>query len=100
MSKKHTVYIEEDPVTGDLILPLPEGMCDELGWEIGDTLKFKTNEQPIEKIHVGTQCEIEKFSHVDAPVLPKAFEIPERQLRLLQRILAAGGGGGGSAASK
>ena len=41
--KKQTVYIEEDPVTGDLILPLPEGMCDELGWEIGDTLKFKTN---------------------------------------------------------
>jgi len=39
MSKKHTVYIEEDPVTGDLILPLPEGMCDELGWDIGDTLK-------------------------------------------------------------
>ena len=42
MSKKHTVYLEEDPVTGDLILPLPEGMCDELGWEIGDTLKWKT----------------------------------------------------------
>jgi hypothetical protein len=44
MSKKHTVYLEEDPITGDLILPLPEGMCDELGWEIGDKLKWKTNE--------------------------------------------------------
>lgn len=54
--------------------------------------------QPIEKIHVGTQCESEEFLHVDAPVLPKSLEIPERQLRLLQRILAAGGGG--SAASK
>jgi len=43
MSKKHTVYLEEDPKTGDLILPLPEGMCDELGWEIGDTLKWKTH---------------------------------------------------------
>jgi len=43
MSKKHTVYLEEDPETGDLILPLPEGMCDELGWEIGDTLKWKTH---------------------------------------------------------
>lgn len=42
MSKKHTVYLEEDPETGDLILPLPDGMCDELGWEIGDTLKWKT----------------------------------------------------------
>jgi hypothetical protein len=56
--------------------------------------------QPIEKIHVGTQCESEDFSHVDAPVLPKAFEIHERQLKVLQRILAAGGGGGGSASSK
>lgn len=54
--------------------------------------------QPIEKIDVGTQCESEKFSYVDAPVLPKELEIPERQIRLLQRILAAGGGG--SAASK
>ena len=43
MSKKHTVYLEEDPVTGDLILPFPEGLCDEMGWEVGDTLKFKSN---------------------------------------------------------
>lgn len=42
--KKHTVYLEEDPDTGDLILPFPEGLCDELGWEIGDKLKWKTNE--------------------------------------------------------
>jgi hypothetical protein len=56
--------------------------------------------QPIEKIDVGTQCESEKFSHVDAPLRSaKELEIPERQLKLLQRILAAGGGGG-SAASK
>ena len=54
--------------------------------------------QSIEKIDVGTQCESEEFSHVDAPVLPKEIEIPERQIMLLQRILAAGGGG--SAASK
>ena len=56
--------------------------------------------QPIEKIDVGTQCENEKFSHVDAPLRSaKELEIPERQLRLLKRILAADGGGG-SAASK
>lgn len=41
--KKQTVYLEEDPVTGDLILPFPEGLCDEMGWEVGDTLKFKSN---------------------------------------------------------
>lgn len=43
MSKKHTVYLEEDPDTGDLILPFPEGLCDELGWDIGDTLKIKAH---------------------------------------------------------
>jgi hypothetical protein len=43
MSKKHTVYIQEDPITGDLILPFPEGMLEEMGWDVGDTLKFKTH---------------------------------------------------------
>jgi hypothetical protein len=57
--------------------------------------------QPIEKIDVGTQCKSEDFSHVDAPVRSaEELETPERQLKLLQRILAAGGGSGGSAASK
>lgn len=41
---KHTVTLIEDTETGDLIMPFPEGMCDELGWEIGDTLQWKTNE--------------------------------------------------------
>ena len=41
MSKKYTAYLEEDPETGDLILPLPEGLCEELGWDIGDTLDWK-----------------------------------------------------------
>ena len=32
MNKKFTVILEEDPETKDLIMPLPDGMCDELGW--------------------------------------------------------------------
>jgi len=39
-----TVTLIEDPETGDLIMPFPEGMCDELGWEIGDTLIWTVNE--------------------------------------------------------
>lgn len=34
------VTVQEDPETGDLILPLPEGMCDKLGWDVGDTLSW------------------------------------------------------------
>jgi hypothetical protein len=41
---KHTVILIEDPETGDLVMPFPEGMCDELGWEIGDALQWHVHE--------------------------------------------------------
>jgi bifunctional DNA-binding transcriptional regulator/antitoxin component of YhaV-PrlF toxin-antitoxin module len=44
MNEKHTVTLEEDPETGDLILPFPEGMLEEMGWKEGDTLDFKSND--------------------------------------------------------
>jgi hypothetical protein len=40
---KHTVKLEEDPESGDLIMPFPEGMLEELGWKEGDTLNWKDN---------------------------------------------------------
>ena len=40
---KHTVKLEEDPDSGDLIMPFPEGMLEELGWKEGDTLDWKDN---------------------------------------------------------
>jgi len=40
MENKFTVTLIEDPETKDLIMPFPEGMCDELGWEIGDSLNW------------------------------------------------------------
>lgn len=36
-----TVHLQEDPETGDLILPFPDGFCEEMGWDIGDTLDWK-----------------------------------------------------------
>jgi hypothetical protein len=44
MHDKYLVSLEEDPETGDLILPFPEGLCDSLGWEVGDTLDWTENE--------------------------------------------------------
>jgi hypothetical protein len=38
-----TVTIEEDPVTGDLILPLPQELLDLQGWVEGDALDCKDN---------------------------------------------------------
>jgi hypothetical protein len=43
MDKKFIVSIEEDPDTGDLILPLPEDMLQSLHWVEGDTLEWIDN---------------------------------------------------------
>ncbi len=37
-----TVKLEQDE-NGDLILPLDEEMCKELGWKIGDTVLWSDN---------------------------------------------------------
>ena len=41
--KRYTVTLEEDPQSGDLILPFPPEMLEELGWKEGDVLHFKDN---------------------------------------------------------
>jgi len=42
MTDRYTVKVEEDQF-GDLILPLPESLLEELGWVEGDTLKWIDN---------------------------------------------------------
>lgn len=36
-----TVVLEEDPTTGDLILPLSEEMLQTVGWQLGDTVVWE-----------------------------------------------------------
>ena len=38
------VVLEEDPESGDLILPFPEDFCLENDWRPGDTIKFTIND--------------------------------------------------------
>lgn len=38
------VQLEEDPETGDLVMPFPPGLLTELGWKIGDTLTWEPGE--------------------------------------------------------
>ena len=38
------VELEEDPETGDLIMPLPMELIESQGWKIGDTLVWDLNE--------------------------------------------------------
>ena len=45
--KSDTVWIielEEDPETGDIIMPLPTELLEAQGWQIGDTLNWDLDE--------------------------------------------------------
>jgi len=43
MHKSWTVTLEEDPKTGDLILPFSNEMLEEVGWREGDVLEWIDN---------------------------------------------------------
>jgi hypothetical protein len=40
---RYEVITQEDPVTGDLILPIPQPVLDELGWKEGDEIDFEVD---------------------------------------------------------
>lgn len=39
----HSVKVEEDPNTGDLVLPIPTELLNQMGWDIGDDLVWTDN---------------------------------------------------------
>ena len=46
MSHRFVVTLEEDQY-GDLIMPIPEEVLDELGWTVGDDLDYTLDEDSI-----------------------------------------------------
>ena len=42
-NKSWTVTLDEDPNTGDLIMPLPQEILDLQGWKEGDVLEWTDN---------------------------------------------------------
>ena len=36
-----TVHLEEDPETGELIMPFPPDLLAQVGWDFGDTLLWE-----------------------------------------------------------
>lgn len=36
-----TIHLEQDPETGDLIMPLPTDLLNQVGWDFGDTLVWE-----------------------------------------------------------
>lgn len=40
LNTTYEVITQEDPETGDLILPIPQPILDALGWKEGDNIDF------------------------------------------------------------
>lgn len=38
---RYEVFTQEDPETGDVILPIPPELLERMGWSEGDTLEWK-----------------------------------------------------------
>lgn len=47
----YTATLEEDPETGDLILPFTPEVLEELGWKEGDTLVWTVNVDGTVHLH-------------------------------------------------
>ena len=44
---RYEVITQEDPVSGDLILPIPQPVLDQLNWKEGDTLDISIGEDGL-----------------------------------------------------
>jgi AbrB family looped-hinge helix DNA binding protein len=42
---RYEVITQEDPETGDLILPIPQPVLDSLGWKEGDQVEFEVDKE-------------------------------------------------------
>jgi bifunctional DNA-binding transcriptional regulator/antitoxin component of YhaV-PrlF toxin-antitoxin module len=41
----YEVITQEDPETGDLIVPIPPALLKQMGWNEGDTIEFAKDDQ-------------------------------------------------------
>lgn len=44
---RYEVITHEDPETGDLILPIPQPVLDNLGWKEGDEVEFEIDKHGV-----------------------------------------------------
>jgi hypothetical protein len=42
---RYEVITQEDPITGDLLLPIPQTLLDNMGWKEGDEIDFSLDEE-------------------------------------------------------
>ena len=42
---RYEVITQEDPETGDMLIPIPQQLLDELGWKEGDDVDFSIDDK-------------------------------------------------------
>ncbi len=47
MSHRYILTIDEDDVTGELLLNLPDDLLDEMGWYYGDELEYSIEDDQL-----------------------------------------------------
>lgn len=62
---EYTVKVEEDPDTGDLVLPLPTELLNQMGWDFGDTLIWDDNQDGTFSLSKKVDKEQEKAYNKD-----------------------------------
>jgi hypothetical protein len=64
-----TIKLETDPTTGDLVLPISDELMQEVGWKIGDTIRWTEQENGCWQLSkVNEQLELD-FDEKDDAIL-------------------------------
>lgn len=61
-NKTYTARVEYDESTGDYVIPLPEELCAQQGWNTGDTFKWEITEDGIQLTKVKKYYLVEAVS--------------------------------------
>jgi hypothetical protein len=75
--KSWVLTVEEDPETGDGILPLPDELIDQMAWQEGDTLEFKDNHDGSFTLSKKQETELVMVDTVLTYRLRYAVEVPK-----------------------
>ena len=75
--KSWTVTTEEDPDTGDVILPLPDELLEQIAWEEGDTLEFRDNHDGSFTLSKKQETELVMVDTVSSYRIRYAVEVPK-----------------------
>jgi len=75
--KSWTVTTQEDPDTGDVILPLPDELLDQVQWNEGDTLEFRDNLDGSFTLNKKQETELVMVDTVLTYRLRYAVEVPK-----------------------